>query len=385
VARREARNIAACRVELGAERARLELEDAEVDQEPACACISAPGRGWVEGESARTIPVLREAGHVLCALNAPAEHGLQRLEQRVCRPASQLVERHEVGSLVRAACLRPEWALVSCRQNRERWHDLLERLTRPDIAERDTAERCPPTARRPDTRQTLDQRAPQRRDMECWWAGPRLEVGPQEVDEPARAPVRPEELRVRGERAGELPQQAGASREPDERVAVRDLQRARDGGLVDPREALRCALVSTPRRAAERRAARAPSTRYGCAPSPENSPSQNMRTLATPRPSLRVKRAPPPAPSSAYAQASPAPASRRTDTRKRSSRRRVTSASSVPAARQPSMSGWMRGRPASRCRQRPCGGIYALGVSARRGCVYRERVRSRRRCQSRAR
>lgn len=103
-----------------------------------------------------------------------------------------------------------------------------------------------------------------------------------------------------------------------------------------------------------------PSTRWGWLSSPEKKPSSNIWKLATPSPSERLYSSV--VPGSLYFHTLPAPASKRTETRKRSMRRLQISLSS--GADDDSfhfaISGSIRGLPASRCLQRPWGGIYKI-------------------------
>ena len=93
----------------------------------------------------------------------------------------------------------------------------------------------------------------------------------------------------------------------------------------------------------------APSTRYGCLESLEKRPDSNICTLATPSPSERVKVCPDA--SSLYFHALPAPASRRTETTKRSIVLLAFSLSSTSVHLD--IIGPIRSTPASRCLHRP--------------------------------
>ena len=50
---------------------------------------------------ARTVPIFREACHVLKAIKAPSQYVLDRLYEAVRRPARELVERHQLISFPR--------------------------------------------------------------------------------------------------------------------------------------------------------------------------------------------------------------------------------------------------------------------------------------------
>ena len=69
-------------------------------------------------EDALTVPILRQTGHVLDALELPSQDLFERFDKAVSDPPGEFVEGNEVISL-----------LISSRGM------LLERVARPDIAE----------------------------------------------------------------------------------------------------------------------------------------------------------------------------------------------------------------------------------------------------------
>lgn len=96
-------------------------------------------------------------------------------------------------------------------------------------------------------------------------------------------------------------------------------------------------------------------------------PSRKQYRLATAIPSLLSKRRPVLA--SVYPHVSPAPASSRTETKKRSIKRRQHSTSSVPAALHLDKSFEMRSvGPTSKCCHLPCGGIDANCSGVKESC-----------------
>jgi len=116
--------------------------------------------------------------------------------------------------------------------------------------------------------------------------------------------------------------------------------------------------TSLPELSGDLRFGHPPSTRQGWPSTPLKNPSWNIWALATPSPSDRLKILL--VVGSVYFHRLPAPASSRTETRKRSTSLRAFSLSSTCSCDHLVRRGSIRERPASRWRQRPCGWIYGM-------------------------